>query len=272
MKNKERVLRQRKAFTLVEVMLALAIFLVVVLALMRNYYAYINFAQQNIYKNTAQNIAKMELEDTRNLSVTIVDSLLKGGQYPPATIVEGGNLPIDSGWLRFKHSDTYVGCYEVASNFSEISEDIPNGIPFPKDIDPSDTVYDSGIVDASYRIENIQEVFGIENSPSLNISMMEDPTSMSNLPNHTVIVPVYHSAVDFFDYTILLYNNSYPFYKRRIVITDITPFVTQVSQKVYNIKVEVYWTVGGHIDPSTSEIIGGETTSLTLEENKSFPW
>mgnify|MGYP003588876179 CR=1 FL=1 len=256
-------------------MVALSILMVVVLALISSYYSYYGNVKQTMYKNVGQNLAELLLEDTRNLSVSILDSLVKGDQYPPATEVEGGTYTVYSGWLRYKQSTTYPGCYEVATSSDQIDNAIPNGIPFPKDkyIEGAqkdenntdyDAKYDSGKVDASYRLEKVATVLGLEESPTISPELLE------GLPNNVVITPVYYSNENTFDYTILLNKETYPYYKRQIIITDLTPELTQISQKIYGIEVTIYWTEGGSVDSTTGQIVDGVEKSVTLRGEKSF--
>jgi len=73
------LLKKRKAFTLIEVMVALAILMIVIFALLGNFYSYYSSVKQTMYKNVGQNLAELLLEDTRNLGVSILDSLVEGG-------------------------------------------------------------------------------------------------------------------------------------------------------------------------------------------------
>ncbi len=252
-------MNKRRGFTLIEVMVALSILMVVILALLGNYYSYYDSVKQAMYKNVGQNLAELLLEDTRNLSVTILDSLVKGGQYPTEIL-----------WDKYIHSTSHEGCYEVTTGTP--ASDIPDGIPFPVDQyddddsenTPYDAKYDSGEVDATYRLQKVSSVFGIENSPDIICD------SLNNLPGNVVITPVYYSDEGTFDYTVLLNKTTYPYYTRQIVIRDLTPDLLQITQKIYEIEVTVYWTVGGSIDPSTGEIVGGTKKSVTLKGEKSF--
>jgi len=104
----------------------------------------------------------------------------------------------------------------------------------------------------------------VEESSDISEDLLKD------LPSNVVITPVYYSDEETFDYTILLNKTTYPYYMRQIVIKDLTPNLAQTTQKIYEIEVTVYWTAGGSIDPSTGEIVGGTTKSVTLKGEKSF--
>ena len=232
-------------------MVALAILMIVIFALLGNFYSYYSSVKQTMYKNVGQNLAELLLEDTRNLGVSILDSLVEGGQYPTEIL-----------WDKYIHSTSYEGCYEVPTGTPD--SDIPDGIPFPQDTNSDPDIYDSGIVDASYRLEGVNAVFGVEESSDISEDLLKD------LPSNVVITPVYYSDEETFDYTILLNKTTYPYYMRQIVIKDLTPNLAQTTQKIYEIEVTVYWTAGGSIDPSTGEIVGGTTKSVTLKGEKSF--
>ena len=49
-----------------------------------------------------------------------------------------------------------------------------------------------------------------------------------------------------------------------------TPSVSQVANKLYKFYITIYWNVGGSYNPSTGEVVGGETRSITIEGDKSF--
>ncbi|MEF3244980.1 MAG: prepilin-type N-terminal cleavage/methylation domain-containing protein [Caldisericaceae bacterium] len=118
-----------KGFTLVEVIVALTVFFVAVIYLLGGYYSYYGSVKQLNYKAIGQSLAQFELEDLRNFSMPVLDSLVKGGYYPTGL--------------------TYSA---------------PN---YPHDTNTNPAIYDSGKVDTSYRIEHITKILNVENSESL---------------------------------------------------------------------------------------------------------
>jgi len=188
-------MRKRKGFTLIEVMVAMAIFLIVVVAFLGTYYEYYNSLKQLGYRAVGQNLAQIQLEDVRNLSVSVLSILVNGGQWPL----------------------TYTA---------------PN---YPTDIDPSTSVYDSGKIDGAYRIEHITSILGTTNSPTL-------PSLL--LPSSIIVTPVLETTT-YYDYTIVLQKETFPRYQREIEITDETPSITQPNDKLFEIKVTIFWTVAG---------------------------
>lgn len=243
----------KKGFTLIEVMVALSVLFIVILALLGSYYSYYSTAKQTMYKNIGQNLAEAMLEETRNLSVSVLDSLVKGGSYPAI-------------WQKYVHSVIFPGCYEVTTGTP--ASDIEDGIPFPQDTNPRSDIYDSGIVNSSYRVQHITSVFGVSNSYRIPSNLL------NNLPSTIIITPVHtfnlYTLTNNFDYTILYNKYVYPYYRRRIVIQDMTPSVSQVANKLYKFYITIYWNVGGSYNPSTGEVVGGETRSITIEGDKSF--
>jgi len=217
-------MRKRRGFTLIEVIVALGIFLIVILALVVNYYSYYNSVKQMTYKAIGQNLAEVLLEDVQSLQVGILDSLVKGEQYLS-----------EIAWQKYKHSDLHPGCYEV----SETPDlDIPDAIPFPRDTNSDEAKYDSGEVDSSYRLQKVEAVFGVKESGTI------DPDLLVGLPSNIVITPVYYSDEVTYDYTVVLNKETFPYYKRRIVIEDLTPEIEQPELKIYKIEVTISWNDG----------------------------
>lgn len=238
-RGKKKAMQKRRGFTLIEVIVALGIFMIVLLALLSSYYSYYNSIKQMTYKAIGQNLAEVLLEDVRGLPVTILDSLIKGEQYPKE--------PPDGYWARYINSNTIPGCYEVSET---PDPSIPDAVPFPTDTDPSNTRYDSGEVDSSYRLQKIESVFGVKESSTIPQGLLV------GLPNNIVITPVYYSEGDTYDYTILLNKEIFPYYKRRIVIEDLTPDIDQPELKIYKIEVTISWN--------------NDQQSITVTGEKSF--
>jgi prepilin-type N-terminal cleavage/methylation domain-containing protein len=242
-------MRKRRGFTLIEVMVALGIFLILILALVGSYYSYYNSVKQMAYKAIGQNIAELQLEDVRYLPATILDSLCKGGQYPTDTI-----------WQRYTSS----GDYYMINNISP-DPDIPNAIPYPTDMAPDSYVYISGKTDGDFRLEKIDSILGVTDS----VDFDPDASLQRYLPANIKITPVFEgtdiNGNPVYDYTILLNKEVFPYYQKKIEIIDETPDIADIQNKIFKIDVTVYWTVGGHIDPSVpGQIIGGTTKHITL--------
>jgi prepilin-type N-terminal cleavage/methylation domain-containing protein len=207
-------MRKRKGFTLIEVMVAMAIFLIVVLAFLGTYYGYYNSLKQLGYRAVGQNLAQVQLEDVRNLSVSVLGILVDGGQWPTTLTYTAPNYPVDT--------------------------------------NSSPSIYDSGKIDGAYRIEHINSVLGTSDSSTL-------PSLL--LPSSIIVSPVQEVGPlgsTYYDYTIVLQKETFPRYQREIVITDETPTITQPNDKLYEIKVTVFWTVSG------------VTKSVTVSSEKSI--
>jgi len=269
-------IRKRAGFTLIEVIVALGILMIVVLALVGSYYSYYNSVKQMTYRAIGQNLAEVMLEETRSLQVTILDSIVDVTILD--SIVHKGQYPSYIAWQRYDYYSHDPVIYTETESTS-FAEDIPEGIPFPPDQDPDPNIYDSGefpnAVDSSFRLEGIATVFELQDS-NFNVSAWQDimdSESYENLPSSIIITPVYHydGTTESYDYTILLNKESFPNYFRRIVITDLTPNVSGGSpMKIYKIEVTIYWNVGGKVDPDTGEIVGGTEQSITITGEKSF--
>jgi type IV pilus assembly protein PilV len=80
------VLKNKKGYTLVEVMIALLIFLLVTLAMMQTAMVSIDSNMVNVLRDEAVKIAEMRMNDARNLAFTqTLDSLPVGTDTVPVT-------------------------------------------------------------------------------------------------------------------------------------------------------------------------------------------
>jgi prepilin-type N-terminal cleavage/methylation domain-containing protein len=210
-------IRKRAGFTLIEVIVAMGIFFIVLIAFLGSYYSYYRNVQYIRYKTIGENLAQLQLEDIQNLAGTVLHNLVKD---------KPDNDPTPIGW-----STTYT---------------IPN---YPGDTDPSPSVYDSGdgsvphpLINASFRIEHLTNICGkIDGSlPSGSDKLI--------LPGNIEVTPVLETDPDtgatYYDYTLTLNKETFPHYEKRIVITDETPLLGDLY-KIFNIKVTVYWDNSG---------------------------
>ncbi len=200
----KRLCNAKKGFSLIEVIIALAILMIVVLGLLTSYYSYYRNMVDLRIQTIGQNLAQLQLEDVQNLAVSVLVNLVK----------DNPNNSPPKGW-----STVYT---------------TPN---YPGDTDPLTYIYDSEkMADASFRIEHLINICGIENSDTL-------PTLL--LPGSIEVVPVWvinPDGPDYWDYTLILHKEVFPNYRKQIIITDKTPELTDVN-KIFTIEVTVYWNV-----------------------------
>jgi len=120
---------KRKGFTLIEVIVALAILAIAVLALEASYFSYYRNVTDLRIKTIGQNLGQLQVEDIQNLSVSVLDSLVGGGSWPSSIVYTTPNYPVDT--------------------------------------DPDPSVYDSGKIDGAFRIEHLVNICGTEDSATL---------------------------------------------------------------------------------------------------------
>jgi len=207
-------IKKRAGFTLIEVIVALGILMIVVLALVSSYYSYYNSVKDLRYKAIGQNLAQLQLEDARNLALTVLDHLCNGGQWPGPS----------------------------ATPYPIYPDDITDGDPNPND----DTVYDSGefygIIGSTdvglYRLDGLNYICG-----SFSGDLPHSPNELILPPGVEVLV---NKDVDgnFTDYSLVFYRHVFPNYGKEIIIKDLTPS-EQTYNKIYNIEVRIYWKTNG---------------------------
>jgi prepilin-type N-terminal cleavage/methylation domain-containing protein len=247
-------IKKRAGFTLIEVIVALGIFLILILALVGNYYSYYKSVKQTAYKAIGQNIAEFQLEYVRYLPVGILSSLCgEGGdtQYPSSL-----------SWQYYKPSADLTYYDSRVTKVEEEAAHIQDGIPFPTDSNPSPFIYDSNKLDGSFRLEKLVKILGVQNTIGSPSSPTPSLPSSMDLPSSVLITPVaeYDSSTGIFtgyDYTIILNKEVFPNYQKQIVITDETPLILEAKNKIFKIEVTVYWTAAGI------------TKSITLTTEKS---
>jgi prepilin-type N-terminal cleavage/methylation domain-containing protein len=170
-------IKKRAGFTLIEVIVAMGIFFIVLIAFLGSYYSYYRNVQFERYKTIGENLAQLQVEDIQNLAVSVIDSDIIDSTtgYPPN---------------------------------------------YPSDIDPAEHVYDSGIIDSKFVIEDLTSF----------------PPGEPLLPNSI--------SLDKSAGILTLEKWEFPMYEKKIVIIDRTPELSE-GKKIFNIKVIVYWDVGG---------------------------
>ncbi|MEA3313900.1 MAG: type II secretion system protein [Caldisericota bacterium] len=85
----KRLCNAKKGFSLIEVIIALAILMIVTFGLLTSYYSYYRNVADLRIQTTGQNLAQLQLEDIQNLASTVLVILVQGGEYLP-------NYPLDT--------------------------------------------------------------------------------------------------------------------------------------------------------------------------------
>lgn len=198
-------------FTLLEVMVAFAVFMIVVLALISSYFGYNSRMRALRIATIGQNLAQLEMENLRSMSKSVLTSLVQG-------------------------NSTDINYVNTTNNVFP---------PLRSDGDTRPTVYDSG-VDAS-NVGLLDGTFYIPNVASIDLHTPSSPSDVPalTLPEGVVTVSVAvntpSAGVPWMDYTVTLHKEVFPGYKKRIVVTDLTGGRGQL----FRLEVTVYWTVGG---------------------------
>jgi len=204
----KRLCNAKKGFSLIEVIIALAILMIVVLGLISSYYSYYRNVTDLRIQTIGQNLAQLQLEDVQNLAISVLGNLVEDNPE---------NAP-PKGW-----STIYT---------------IPN---YPPDTDSDSSIYNSGkMEDASFRIEHLMNICGTEDSATLPTLLLPGSIEVEPVLETDDLYP-YDT---YWDYTLILHKEVFPNYHKRIVITDNTPGLGD-AQKIFTIEVTVYWDVNG---------------------------
>lgn len=289
-------MQKRRGFTLIEVIVALGILLIVILALLGNYFSYYSSVKNLTYRAIGQNLAEVMLEDVRSLEVGLLDKLVRNGSYPTNEVWDYYTFPPANDPYNIDDERYYVTISK--EEWDDIPEFLPDGktpnpkkvenaIHYPPDTNNDTSIYDSGYIiidgkevpkiESSYRIEGVDTVLGITSEDFENDFDSASETfinKLKDLPSNISVMPVYEyddlTGISSYSFTVMLHKEVFPYYKRRIVITDLYPEISQPEMKIYRIEVTVSWTYGGKIDPNTGKITGGITKSVTVVGEKSY--
>jgi type II secretory pathway pseudopilin PulG len=222
-------IKKRAGFTLIEVIVAMGILMIVVLALVSSYYSYYNSVKDLRYKAIGENLAQFQMEDIRNFATSILDNLVEGGEYPSPNTSVTTEFPDD------------------IPEIDKIRLSSPN-YPKDKDQDGNDNIYDSGVtpIDASFIVTNITKLCdncdAIEGDVGFDAAKGFISSAELLFPNDIEVVPAKHIDNETpgdisYDFTLYLHKRVFPNYYKRI---QINRFVSSTGH-IYTIKVTVYW-------------------------------
>jgi hypothetical protein len=206
-----------------EVLVALAVFMIVVLALISSYFGYNSRMRALRIATIGQNLAQLEMENLRSMAKPVLAALVKG----------------------------------VSTDVNYVNTDAMNGFPLRQDHrnNPSNVsdafVYDSGTewVDG-FEIGLLDGTFYIPNVESIDL---HEPSSLSDVPALSLPPGVVTVSVadhtTWMDYTVTLHKEVFPSYKKHIEVEDLT----KGRGQLFRLNVTVYWNVGGQ--PKSYELV-----------------
>jgi len=197
-------MQKRRGFTLIEVIVALGIFVIVLFALLGSYYSYYRNVQNERYKTIGENLAQLQLEDIQNLPVSIL------------SIIIGKNQPDGLGYYP------YAPDPEDPTNTNYL---LDNYI----DTDGSPDIFDSGdspLIDSTFRIYRMIDVsdLGSKNIPGVGL----EPTGDINAPYNIIL---YHNLYPGYKKRIIIED---------LTPDPGVPGVPD-AKKIFKITVKVFW-------------------------------
>lgn len=267
---------RRRGFTLIEVVVAMSILVVVVLALLSSYTFYYRSITNLRIQSIGENLAQLQLEDVRNMGVQSLGDMLGGNwdigsskpfvfparspssydcpNYPPAELfyTNAADPLVLPYWYSYS-SDPRVANKPIGLGNLPLPWVIPTGpeaLPISSalgDLENNlasvwykDTgvpfKYDSGERDADFVVERLTDF--VLNGSSTNPSELV-------LPDSITVTPSTPSA----SYTLDISKWAYPYYKKRVTIEDKTEtpggLAKALKERLYEVSVTVYWTANG---------------------------
>ena len=198
---------RRLGFTLIEVVVAMAILLIVVLALVSSYSFYYGRTVQLRAATIGQNLAQLNMEDVRSKSKSVL-----------AELVQGANVRVVN----------YID---------------PTSTPPLVDTNPDSFVYDSGRVPGTFQIPDITSI----TISTLTQHPAGDPSAIpSGVQLPSGVIDLGPAGPSYVTYTMVLMKSVFPGYERHIVIKELSPVRPGNDElNTFDITVTVYWTFAG---------------------------
>lgn len=264
---------RRLGFTLIEVVVAMSILVIVVLAMLSSYSFFYSSVTNLRLQSIGENLAQLQLEDVRNMGIGSFKVVLGTNwdgtapkdnvwparfpqdyncpNYPPAELfytASAGNPT----WYSYARVDegAAIGGPSNLPQWTYDASSPSSGLPIPPTpstlpANPSGLEgnlasiryasgipyeYDSGKRDADFVIEGLHDftISGVSSTPS-DLVLPETITVAS-------------SASGTAPYTLDISKWTYPYFKKRITITDESPGKSDLAEKLYEVAVTVYWT------------------------------
>lgn len=137
---------KKKGFTLIEVIVALAILMVGTLALLVSYAGYYQNVQYQRYKTIGENLAQLQLEDIQSLPNSILKNLVRGGSFLP-------NYPVDKDTSNIRYDSGKIdGKFKVSriTSIDGLANELPTGIGLDTYTEDTTTLYDVTLYDKIY--------------------------------------------------------------------------------------------------------------------------
>ena len=126
----KRLCNAKKGFSLIEVIIALAILMIVVLGLISSYYSYYRNVTDLRIQTIGQNLAQLQLEDIQNLAVSVLGNMiydLTNPGYLP-------NYPPDTDTDLCVYDSGKIDGEFLIEGLTEIPETVPSDLLLPVSI------------------------------------------------------------------------------------------------------------------------------------------
>ena len=270
-------MKKKRGFTLIEVIIALGIFVVAVIALLSSFTFYYKYVREQRFQVIGENLSQLLLEDVRNIGQPTLVKLLEDRyarfpegyycpNYPPPElfIYEGEGGPHNGiVWLSYTRPDITepigIGVLPDGSdnipdwNDPNLPVDKTNELPTGEELEKlkenlaSITYeYENGVyVPIEYSSGKRDSTFILDNLTSVPQELITKPEE--HLPSS---IKIKAREVDGKTlYTLLLEKWTFPLYKKKIEIVNLTPELygndAQSANKLCECIVTVYWNSNG---------------------------
>ena len=192
-----RGVKKRAGFTLIEVIVAMGIFFIVLIAFLGSYYSYYRNVQYERYKTIGENLAQLQLEDIQNLPVSVLETIVGEGTSDGL-----GGYPY--GWQDPTQS---IPDY-MRNNYN--------------DRDGSASAFNSWKIDGTFRIYRLSNVGGLNVDPIPGVEIAEEsgtsPTQYTLSLYSNIIFPNYMKKIYIKDLTEDISESSKKIFKIEVTV------------------------------------------------------
>jgi len=269
-------MKKKRGFTLIEVIIALGIFVVAVIALLSSFTFYYKYVREQRFQVIGENLSQLLLEDVRNIGQPTLVKLLEDRyarfpegyycpNYPPPElfIYKDGDDIVKIVWLSYTRPDPTepigIGVLPDGSdnipdwNDPNLPVDKTNELPTGEELEKlkenlaSITYeYENGVyVPMEYSSGKRDSTFILDNLTSVPQELITKPEE--HLPSS---IKIKAREVDGKTlYTLVLEKWTFPLYKKKIEIVNLTPELygndAEIANKLCECIVTVYWNSNG---------------------------
>lgn len=259
----------RSGFTLIEVVVAVAILLIVSVAFLQFSITSYQWGTNLVVRSMAQNLAELTAEQIAGASVLQIQSMITNpsSSATPDFPTNGTTWPSDLNPSNISIVTPSVGTYSVTMPGEFLVTGITSFFPTPSSLLPNGKPSPSGDISALDSLATgFTKRFGTGDLtttfPSLSATVASNySTWLYEATSNIAVVPIMmKSSGSYEDSSLVLFRGQFPRFLRKISITRIDGgAANKLSLALYKYTVQVTWTLNG---TKQLVVVSGERSSV----------